>query len=73
MSIHEDELARRNDEGTTKEKSNVNTRSSDEDDYILDESGCPNLTKNMFYCLMCGGSDENRKCKGVGGITINSL
>ncbi|KAF1954179.1 hypothetical protein CC80DRAFT_494017 [Byssothecium circinans] len=54
----------RKDEETTKEKSKVTSQSSDEDDYILDESGCPDLTKNMFYCLMCGGSDENGKCKG---------
>lgn len=55
---------------TTKEKSNVTPESSDEDDYILDESGCPELAKNVFYCLMCGGSDENGKCKGVSGISI---
>jgi hypothetical protein len=58
------------EEGTTKEKSKVTSQSSDEDDYIFDESGCPELTKNMFYCEMCGGSDNNGKCKGVSGITI---
>jgi hypothetical protein len=58
------------EEETTKEKSKVTSQSSDEDDYILDESGCPELTKNMFYCEMCGGSDENGKCKGVSEITI---
>jgi maleate cis-trans isomerase len=58
------------EEETTKVKSKVTSQSSDEDDYIFDESGCPELTKNMFYCEMCGGSDENGKCKGVSGITI---
>jgi hypothetical protein len=60
------------EEKTTKEKSNPTSQSSDEDDYIFDESGCPELTKNMFYCEMCGGSDEIGKCKGVSDI-INIL
>jgi hypothetical protein len=58
------------EEETTKEKSKPTSQSSDEDDYIFDESGCPELTKNMFHCEMCGGSDENGKCKDVSDITI---
>lgn len=60
------------DEETNKEKSKATSQSSDEDedDYILDGFRCPVLTKNMFYCMMCGGSDENGKCKGVSSITI---
>lgn len=57
-------------EEATKGKSKVTSQSSDEDDYIFDESGCPDLAKNVFCCEMCGGSDENGKCKGVSGITI---
>ncbi|PVH97864.1 hypothetical protein DM02DRAFT_616184 [Periconia macrospinosa] len=55
------------DEKPTLEKSKVTSQSFDEDDYILDEYGCPELTKNILYCMFCGGSDENGRCKGVSG------
>ncbi|KAF2474288.1 uncharacterized protein BDR25DRAFT_340814 [Lindgomyces ingoldianus] len=51
------------DKEKAKEKSKVTSESSNEDDYILDEFGCPDITKR-FYCLECGGQDENGKCKG---------
>ncbi|KAH7409765.1 hypothetical protein DE146DRAFT_325863 [Phaeosphaeria sp. MPI-PUGE-AT-0046c] len=52
------------EEETSKETLKDTLQSSDDDDYILNESGCPELTKNVFYCVMCGGSNENGKCKG---------
>jgi hypothetical protein len=58
------------EEEITTEKSKVTSQPSEEDDYIFEKSGCPELTKKMFYCEMCGGSDENGRCKGVSGITI---
>jgi hypothetical protein len=35
------------------------------EDYTLDATGCPILTKTHSYCMICGGSDGNDKCKST--------
>lgn len=44
--------------------------SDDEENYELDETGCPDLSKSYFACEDCGGRDEHWKCKGVSGIGL---
>jgi hypothetical protein len=54
---------------TTDEKSRPTTQSGDsssDESYTMDETGkCPDLTKHVFLCSLCGGSDEQGNCKGV--------
>jgi hypothetical protein len=45
--------------------------SSTSDDCTPSESGCPHLTKNIFYCMLCGGADKDGNYKGV-NLTIRS-
>ncbi|KAF2691927.1 hypothetical protein K458DRAFT_7805 [Lentithecium fluviatile CBS 122367] len=54
------------DSEANRQKSEPTSQSSDDehDNYTLDSSGCPDLTKNRFHCLDCGGKDEKGKCKG---------
>jgi hypothetical protein len=38
---------------------------SEDEEYELDEFGCPDFSKCWLSCEDCGGRDENGKCKGV--------
>ncbi|KAF2849061.1 hypothetical protein T440DRAFT_469798 [Plenodomus tracheiphilus IPT5] len=54
----------RGDQQAKDEKEEAEHPSTEEDDYFFDENGCPDVKKNAFYCMLCGGADENGNCKG---------
>ncbi|ORY19376.1 hypothetical protein BCR34DRAFT_127203 [Clohesyomyces aquaticus] len=56
--------AQRQNENETTEKKAKELSPEDDENYELDDSGCPDLAKNFFPCEDCGGRDEHWRCKG---------
>ncbi|KAF2118973.1 hypothetical protein BDV96DRAFT_684596 [Lophiotrema nucula] len=57
------ETQRKEENENTEDKSK-DSSSDEEENYELDSSGCPDLSKSHFPCEDCGGRDEHWKCKG---------